>query len=849
MTGQVARNTEASAERTIPGLSRGASKTGFSGKSVVETFPVSLSLEAAKLASAQSGYCLPSLAPTSTFRCGMKYNAVDRNTTERSSSSSPKGVREPASRLPSRSPRASPWGSEATPSRSSSPAYGETETSSNGVLTLQPSPPTSSQCSERTPVRRHTPVMGSSTNGCSANEEQSLAHLLGTSFVPVTDSLRSPRSFRSPAAPASPRDPPPPWRLMKLTPALTPSDATHVQSSPAVGATAAIRSPIKNTGEISESSTPNTPATVLQEPCTALAAATNLRTSFSEDHLKHLRTSLAPIKIDASLVQPDETPQASRELRSRRSEMAAEPSETDVVEAPILEQAAQLPGDDYGDSSAWKAVHMAAKLGLRICGTSLSSLLVNQIAMEFETARVVSAYQVLARSREALSSSSLRLVMRLKEMPPMLDHVLESVMVLIAPGMRELQQVSSTNARLDTSATSVPSGTSLVRAGSSPLLRSSMQSTPAPGLWRELSPAVDMPRPGLWRELSPVDMLFLLESIDIDKISASQLEQLWPALNSLSHDSIRESFGIAAYLWTWVCAICVIAGSRVAMLPSEEPAAVKAKRASYKCSVPPQPIARTCQGAPITGRPSYDKTPTADGACPPSRITVAKGCSPTSSPGSSQASSPAGSPASNGSTRSLLWTRSPTSASCTISSSADSAVISGRHGYTRSSAKMLANPLPMVPSCSLASTAASPASAADTISRPPRIETRRPVALATITVRYDETTDAAAVVAAVCGEQQTSQMTTDLSLPTEALNDLEPLKFLGAGAFANVFMCRHKATNTHLALKCILKSVAVKKNKVHQVRCPAMSNSHHRSPTLSSSSTSHVSTCDLAGAR
>ena len=70
--------------------------------------------------------------------------------------------------------------------------------------------------------------------------------------------------------------------------------------------------------------------------------------------------------------------------------MAGEPGE--VVEPPVSEQATD-EAEGAGDSAARQAVRTSAKLGLRICGMSLSSLLVNQIAMEGETNRIVAAYQ------------------------------------------------------------------------------------------------------------------------------------------------------------------------------------------------------------------------------------------------------------------------------------------------------------------------------------------------------------------------------------------------------------------------------------------------------------------------
>jgi len=49
------------------------------------------------------------------------------------------------------------------------------------------------------------------------------------------------------------------------------------------------------------------------------------------------------------------------------------------------------------------------------------------------------------------------------------------------------------------------------------------------------------------------------------------------------------------------------------------------------------------------------------------------------------------------------------------------------------------------------------------------------------------------------------------------LQALTPLRFLGAGGFANVFMCRHQPTGKLLALKCILKSLVLRKKKQRQV--------------------------------
>jgi len=53
--------------------------------------------------------------------------------------------------------------------------------------------------------------------------------------------------------------------------------------------------------------------------------------------------------------------------------------------------------------------------------------------------------------------------------------------------------------------------------------------------------------------------------------------------------------------------------------------------------------------------------------------------------------------------------------------------------------------------------------------------------------------------------------------PRLTLDALKPLRFLGAGAFANGFMCRHEPTGEVMALKCILKALVLKKKKQKQV--------------------------------
>ena len=55
------------------------------------------------------------------------------------------------------------------------------------------------------------------------------------------------------------------------------------------------------------------------------------------------------------------------------------------------------------------------------------------------------------------------------------------------------------------------------------------------------------------------------------------------------------------------------------------------------------------------------------------------------------------------------------------------------------------------------------------------------------------------------------------AIGARSVDDIHPLKFLGAGSFANVFMCRDATTGKLFAMKSILKALALKQNKHRQV--------------------------------
>ena len=51
-------------------------------------------------------------------------------------------------------------------------------------------------------------------------------------------------------------------------------------------------------------------------------------------------------------------------------------------------------------------------------------------------------------------------------------------------------------------------------------------------------------------------------------------------LAEVAYDEVRKAFGIAACLWAWVCAVCVICGAPLAVLPSEDPEVIRCQRAA-----------------------------------------------------------------------------------------------------------------------------------------------------------------------------------------------------------------------------------------------------------------------------
>ena len=403
---------------------------------------------------------------------------------------------------------------------------------------------------------------------------------------------------------------------------------------------------------------------------------------------------------------------------------------------------------DEVDSAAQQAVHMAQTLGLRVCGMNLSDLLSAQIAGEQEMMRVVSAYNIMRQSHESVTPAALTLMLRLKEVPRMLALVLDAALVLFKDD-----------------------------AVASPSLAESM------GLKATVSKDS-----APWNGFTAMEFHSRMASIDVEAISEDKLRRLEPHLSELKWDEIRKAYGIASCLWNWICAVCVIAGSLVATLPYEDVSVLKARREMSGSRVLTTMRPRSCQGHPLTGRPSYASTQSATEACTPTK-------------------------------------------------SDRTHVPMGEQGGFRGRAKCDASqqqPSPKVQPNPFTSPTA-----------PPRSSRRHSVEIHGLSLTAKQLDGRKTQAKAAAQGQNTASSDADgkpahhtliveapserrasidakhapetALLRTSKLNELEPLKFLGAGAFANVFMCRHRASNTMLALKCILKSMAVKKHKVQQV--------------------------------
>ena len=313
-------------------------------------------------------------------------------------------------------------------------------------------------------------------------------------------------------------------------------------------------------------------------------------------------------------------------------------------------------------SISTKEAAKVASFGLRVCGVDFADLLDEQLATEAAMSRVIDAYKLIDSCRAMLPATTLALLLKIKSPPQMLSRVIEASLVVLDewPSSKRL----------------------------------------APTEIMSFSERVLM---------DGEEMYARMTSLDIDAITDEQLNRLAHYLTEINHDLVHKAFGVASFLWSWVCAICVICGSPFAALPSEKKTRTK-EAASAPSPAAAQmslsaPLSRSCNGAPITGRPSYV-----------SNVEQTD----------------------DGSLMKNSWN-------------------AGAAGATEPSAARLRSSL-------------------------------------------------------------RSSLRRSLRRSRLSLEALTPLKFLGAGAFANVFMCRHEASGQIMALKCILKSVVLKKKKQQQVR-------------------------------
>ena len=320
--------------------------------------------------------------------------------------------------------------------------------------------------------------------------------------------------------------------------------------------------------------------------------------------------------------------------------------------------------------AAW-AASTAKNLGLRVCGVELSSLLSDQLAAEAENHRVVKAFGVMNASVTVLTPSVLDLILKIKQPPSVLAKVLEAAMIVVLPS------------------DATPRPASLAGIGGS--------------AWRAFG-------------LTGEQLASHIRAVDVDAVSDDQLAALVPYYNEITHKDAEDVNQFCRHLWAWVSAVGVICGVPEAVLIGEDSAARRLTTLEGASKIKLR--SRSCNGAPVTGRPSYVSTLShSDGET---------------------------------STEAVLGGAASTVAEERVT----------RPANAQQLAQAALEPQPRRPTHSSA--------------------TRRP--------------------------------STPLTLDA-----LHPLKFLGAGAFANVFMCQHRSTGQVMALKCILKSVVLRKKKQKQV--------------------------------
>jgi len=377
-----------------------------------------------------------------------------------------------------------------------------------------------------------------------------------------------------------------------------------------------------------------------------------------------------------------------------------------------------------------ESVAEAEKLELKVCGVDLSDILKTQLVEQAEVGRQALGFEVLHKSMQGISARTLELLGRLKSPPPMLGDVMHCVMVLLRkalpPRVPSFDQPPAEDGA------------------------SADEAKPVNQWWQALSQVLSQ------GEAVRAEM----ESIDLDDVSPSQIDELEPFLEHLSFQKVRAELGVASFIWLWVVSASVICGAVHAVLPSEDAQEVVTRRSSFSNNASPL-LARpkTNNGSPITGRPSYSGRPVPGAAAiKPMR----SGCS------------------------------TPSNCSSNASPQPDRRVF--------------------------ASTAVGSAGASPLAQRGGSFRVAGPASLTDDGLPLG-VSGGSSPPSPSCMQSASCSGCAGASSPKPAnMLEVEPTKFLGAGAFANVFMCRNRKTGELLAMKCILKSLALKKNKHRQVK-------------------------------
>lgn len=517
-----------------------------------------------------------------------------------------------------------------------------------------------------------------------------------------------------------------------------------------------------------------------------------------------LASSEARLKMRRSIIMEGSPTAAMRRSLIADSVPSASAAAAQPCQCSEPQQGSDVVYDPEGDAngagadplrssvtSAQVAV-TAATLGLRVCGVDLGRLFSEQIADEIESNRVISAFKVLAQSVAALTPKTIGLMLKIKEPPDMLASVLNGLLVLLK----------------------------------------------LPEHPKETAKSGGRPLPAASQQLDPALVLTRMATVDLEAISNEQVAPLEEKLAEIGHGQVRERYGIAAHVWAWVSAVCLICGSAPAILPGEDRMTIrKARNACLARGAPRPERARTCAGAPFTGLPSYSPNPSSIHSLSspsnwmPRHQSPAAQCpaSPNSGSCSTRPQSPIGGEGGHN-VHGPLHHRPSMPSPCSSRAQSPVAIVEPQQTTLAESSTQERPPAPL----SAGGESVSELDAT-TLPRPPRIAPQVQSSQLTCDIKANHSaTNVQSASASMANEEhhtKAPQSSAKQNAKTErgmpaggndcaqelCLQSLIPLRFLGAGGFANVFMCRHQPTGKIVALKCILKSLVLRKKKQRQV--------------------------------